>query len=161
MIADIEQGIIARLQAEISGIAQIVKMMAGPDGNPVAVPVQIKSYPPTPNDMTLKTLASAGSVLVRYTGSRYGKARKGTSWMVQDRMMLFEILIVSDSLLTSASATGIYSMLDLAGTRLMGYQPSGATGVIELVQDDYVAETKGSWEYGLIISVPTQRKVDL
>lgn len=158
-IADIEQALIDRLRAEIEGVDPLVKSLAGPDGSVVDVPVQIKSYPSSPTESTLKTLAAAGAVLVRYTGSRYAKPRQGTGWMVQDRSMLFEVLAVADSLLPAAASSGIYRLLDVAALRLIGHVPEGATGMIELVQDDYVAETKGSWEYGLIVSVPAQLRM--
>ena len=160
-ITDIEQALIARLQADLGedGPAVITRTMAGPDGDPIEVPVQIKSYPPKPNDLTLKTLAASGAVLVRYSGSKYGAPIVGQGWMVQDRAMLFEIHTVSETLLPAAASSGIYEMLDLAAVRLIGHRPDSACGLIELVQDDYVLEKGGSWEYGLIVSVPTQIKV--
>ncbi len=156
-----ELALIARLQADLGedGPAAITRTMAGPDGNPITVPVQIKSYPSKPNDLTLKTLAASGAVLVRYSGSKYGSPIVGKDWLVQDRAMLFEIHTVSETLLPEAALSGIYEMLDLAALRLVGHKPAGACSLIELAQDDYVMEKGGSWEYGLIVSVPTQIKV--
>jgi hypothetical protein len=162
-ITDIEQALITRLQAELGedGPALITRSMAGPAGTPVTVPVPIKSYPSKPNDQALKTLASSGAVLVRYFGSKYGSPRYPEGLMVQDRAMLFEVHTVSETLIPEAASSGIYDMLDLAALRLIGHQPDGACGYIELVQDDYVMEKGGAWEYGLIVSVPVQITVSI
>lgn len=159
MIEDIEQRIIERLGADIDGIDPITRTRATADGGTIEAPVQIKSYPSLPTDALLKTLSAAGTVLVRYTGSRYSKPRRGIGFFVQDRTMLYEVMCLSDSLLPSSAASGIYRMLDLAADRLIGHRPEGAIDDIELVQDEYVGETRGSWEYGIIISVKTQKRV--
>jgi hypothetical protein len=163
MINNIEQALITRLQDDLgaTGPDQITRSMAGPAGTPVTVPVPIKSYPSKPNDLTLKTLASSGAVLVRYSGSKYGSPRYPEGLMVQDRVMLFEVHTVSETLLPEAASSGIYDILDLAALRLIGHKPAGSCGCIELVQDDYVMEKGGAWEYGLIVSVPVQITVSI
>ena len=157
-IEQIELGIIERLGADIDGVDPITRQRATIDGGSVAAPVQIKSYPAIPSESSLKSLSASGALLVRYTGSRYGKARSGTGFFVQDRTMLFEVVCVSESLLPASMASGIYRMLDLAALRLIGFRPDGAVGDIELVQDDYLAETKGTWEYGVVVAVKTQTR---
>jgi hypothetical protein len=152
----IELGIIDRLGAAIDGIESITRQRATSDGRFIDAPVQIKSYPAHPNDTSLKSLSASGALLVRYTGSRYGKARKGAGFFVQDRTMLYEVVCVSESLIPASMSSGIYRMLDLAALRLIGFCPEGAVGDIELVQDDYLSETKGTWEYGIVVSVKAQ-----
>jgi hypothetical protein len=156
-IAAIEQALKDRLLEDIDGIDQLVKLVTKPDGTKVEVPVQVKSYPRKPSEQTLKTLSSAGAVLVRYAGSKYGKSRKGSGWIVQDREMIFEVLCISDSLLAEDAHVGIYALLDNCGDRLIDYQPTGSVAGIELVQDDYLSERSGSWEYGILVSVKTQK----
>lgn len=158
-ISAIESALKSRLEKDLAaeGIDPLQRTMAKADGSSVAVPVPVRSFPRKPSETTLKTLSASGAVLVRYAGSKYGKARKGAGWMVQDREMFFEVLCVADSLLAEDAHVGVYGLLDNVGSRLAGHQPSGSVAPIELVQDDYISETAGSWEYGLIVSVKTQR----
>ena len=156
-ITSIEDALKTRLAEDIDGIDPLQRMMAKPGGQSVAVPVKISSYPRKPTESVLKSLSASGAVLVRYAGSRFGKMRVGDGWVVQDREMLFEVLCVSDSLLAEDAHVGIYALLDNAEDRLMGYQPDGAVSGIEIVQDDYVSERSGSWEYGVMVSVKTQK----
>ncbi len=155
-ITRIEESIKTRLGAVITGVPNLVKVMPKTDGSTVEVPVKIDSYPRQPSEQILVSLASSGAVVVRYTGSKYLAKRVVGSITVQDRTMMYECLVFSDSLQARDTGTGIYELLDLAALRLIGYKPDGAVDGIELVQDDYVEERKGSWTYGILVSVKTQ-----
>jgi len=156
-ITGTERAIIARLQADLIGIEPLTRTVRKGDGSTVEAPIKVESYPKKPQKGTLKTLAASGAVLVRYTGSKYKPPRRNSRMTVQDRQMFFELLIVADSLLAEDQAKGIYESLDLAADRVLDYVPPGCTAGIELVQDDYLNEQDGSWEYGLLISVWTQK----
>lgn len=158
MIAEIEQSIIERLGADIDGFEPLTRPRGTADGTIVNAPVQIKSFPSNPSSTAIKSLSASGAVLVRYIGSRYGDPRVGKDFFVQDRSMLFEVVCLADSLLPASVSSGIYEMLEGAGNRLIGFHPESAVGVISLVQDDYQSENSGTWEYGIIIAVPSQKR---
>ena len=156
-ISVVEDAIKDRLMAEIEGVETLKKSVPKPGGSTADVPVQVKSYPKKPTETLLKTLAAAGSVLVRFAGSKYGKIREAGALQVQDRTMFFEVLVVEDSLRAEDAHGGIYELLDLCGERLMGFTPTGCTSGIELVSDEYLSENNGAWEYGILTSVKAQK----
>ena len=77
---------------------------------------------------------------------------------MQDRELSFEVICVSNCLLDEDAAKGIYEILDIASDRLIGHVPAGAVGPVSLIRDDYLSELDGSWEYGIIVSVPVQKR---
>lgn len=155
-IVEIEDALKDRLAATIEGVPDLVRMMRKADGSLESVPVKIESYPKQPSEQLLLTLAESGSVVVRYTGSKYSVRRDVGLVSVQDREMVYEVLVFSKSLQDRNSGTGIYELLDLVGLRLIGHKPGGCVDGVELLQDDYLEERKGSWTYGLLVSVKTQ-----
>ena len=156
LITDIEESIKARLGAEITDVPPLVKIMRKLDNSTVEVPVRIESYPRNPSEQVLITLATSGAIVVRYTGSKYSAKREVCGITVQDRTMVYEVLVFSESLQVRDTGSGIYELLDLSGLRLIGYKPEGCVDSIELVQDDYVEERKGFWTYGILVCVKTQ-----
>lgn len=155
-IADIEDAIKARLTATIAGIDDLVRSVPKPSGSPVLVPVQVKSYPKRPSEQTLKSLAAAGAVLVRYAGSKFGKKRTSGGITVQDETMFFEVLAIADSLRAEDAHEGVYEFLQVCEARLIDYRPSSCVDGFELVDVNYLSEKNGAWEYGLLVSVKTQ-----
>ncbi len=156
VIVDIEEALKDRLGATIAGVPALVRLMRKTDNSVEAVPVKIESYPKQPSDQLLLTLAESGAVVVRYTGSTYSARRDVGAVSVQDRVMVYEVLVFSKSLQDRNSGAGIYELLDLCALRVIGYKPAGCVDGIELIRDDYVEEQKGSWTYGLLFSVKTQ-----
>ena len=156
MITEIEEALKSRLMAEIVGLPDLVKSMRMQDGSLSDVPVKVESYPRQPSEQMLISLANTGALVVRYTGSKYGERRSCCCVVVQDRVMVFEVLVFSESLQARDTGSGIYSLLDIAALRLIGYKPGGCVDGVELLQDDYVEERKGAWSYGLLVSVKTQ-----
>lgn len=155
-ISVVEDAIKDRLTAAIAGVDDLVRSVPKPDGSSVQVPVQVKSYPKKPSEQTLKSLAAAGAVLVRYAGSKFGKMRKAGGFSVQDETMFFEIVTIADSLRAEDAHEGVYEFLDVCKARLMDYMPTGCVDGIELVDANYLSERNGAWEYGLLVSVNTQ-----
>ena len=155
-IADIEDAIKARLTETIAGVDDLVRSVPKPDGSTVEVLVQVKSYPKKPSEQTLKSLASAGAVLVRYAGSKFGKKRKVGGVAVQDETMFFEVLTIADSLRAEDAHEGVYEFLEVCKARLMDYKPEGCVDGFDLVDVNYLSEKNGAWEYGLLVSVKTQ-----
>lgn len=156
-IINIESQIKGRLTADLPGVERLVKTVSKPDGSTVDVPLKVGSYPKKPTESGLKTLAAAGAVLTRFVGSRYGSPRDVDGVRVQDRDMTYEVLCLADSLLDEDAAKGVYEILDAAADRLVGFQPADAVGAIVLLRDDYVQETAGTWEYGILVSLTAQK----
>jgi Gp37 protein len=156
VIVDIEDALKDRLAATIAGVPDLVRQMRKADGTLEAVPVRIESYPKQPSEQLLLTLAESGAVVLKYTGSKYSARRDVGTVSVQDREMVYDVLIFSKSLQDRNSGSGIYELLDLAALRLIGYKPAGCVDGVELLQDDCMEERKGSWTYGLLVSVKTQ-----
>jgi hypothetical protein len=156
IIVAIEEALKDRLAADIQGLAALEKVMAKPDGSQVTVPIRIESYPKQPSEQILLALASSGAVVVRYTGSGYSPRRDVGTVSVQDRTMRYEVLVFSDTLQARDTGSGIYQLLDLVALRLIGHKPAGCVDGIELERDDYVEERKGSWTYGILITLKTQ-----
>lgn len=151
-IRDIELQLQERLLAQIAGVDRLSKQTAGLHGR-VDVPLKVASYPKKPTESSLKTLAAAGAVLTRFVGSKYGTPRKVGEQVIQDRVMVYEVLVVSDSLLSDDAAAGIYDVLDVAADRLIGFTPSSAVAGVVLLRDDYVSERDGAWTYGILIAL--------
>jgi len=156
-IVNIEDQIRGRLTADLPGVDRLVKSARRLDGTLVEVPLKVASYPKKPTENGLKTLAAAGAVLTRFVGSRYGSPRDVEGVRVQDREMNYEVLCLADSLLDEDAARGVYEILDAAADRLVGFQPADAVGPIVLLRDDYVQETSGTWEYGILVSLTAQK----
>lgn len=156
VIVEIEEAIKGRLRAELDGVPALVRMMPVLDGDPVEVPVKVESYPSSPSEQLLLQLAQTGAVVVRYMGSRYGSKRVVGAIVVQDRTMSYEVQIFSRSLAARDSGSGIYELLDICALRLIGFLPAGAVDGGVLVQDDFVAEVKGAWAYGIVVSFASQ-----
>lgn len=152
----VEDAIKDRLTAEIAGVADLVRSVPKPDGSSVQVPVQVKSYPKKPSEQTLKSLAAAGAVLVRYAGSKFSKLRKSGDIAVQDETMFFEVLTIADSLRAEDAHEGVYEFLDVCKVRLINYKPPGCVAGIELIDANYLSEKNGAWEYGLLVNVKAQ-----
>ncbi len=156
IIVDVEEALKDRLAAEIEGVPALVKIMPVLDGDPVVAPVRVESYPSNPSEQLLLQLATAGAVVVRYAGSKYGSKRVAGSIVVQDRTLTYEVQVFSRSLAARDSGAGIYELLDLCALRLIGFLPESCVDGVELVQDDFVTEVKGAWAYGLLVSVKAQ-----
>ena len=156
-IVAIEEAIKDRLGAEIEGVPALVKLMPQLDGSLIDVPIRIESYPKQPSEQILIALAASGAVVVRYTGSAYSTRRDVAGTIsVQDRTMRYEVLVFSDTLQARDTGSGIYELLDLVALRLIGHKPDCCIDGIELERDDYVEERKGSWTYGILLTVKTQ-----
>ena len=155
-ISVVEDAIKARLTEAIAGVDDLVRSVPKPDGSSVQVPVQVKSYPKKPSEQTLKSLAVAGTVLVRYAGSKFGKKRTSGGVTVQDETMFFEVLTIADSLRAEDAHEGVYEFLEVCKARLMNYKPEGCVDGVDLVDVNYLSEKNGAWEYGLLVSVKTQ-----
>jgi len=156
VIVAIEEAIKDRLQAEIEGVPELIKMMPVLDGDPIVAPVRVESYPSNPSEQLLLQLAQTGAVVVRYVGSKYGSKRVAGSIVVQDRTMSYEVQIFSRSLAARDSGSGIYELLDICALRLIGFLPAGCVDGGELVQDDFVTEVKGAWAYGIVVNFSSQ-----
>lgn len=157
IIVDIEEALKDRLAADIEGVAALTKVMVKADGSQVTVPIRIESYPKQPSEQILIALASSGAVVVRYTGSSYSSRRDVAGVIsVQDRTMRYEVLVFSDTLQARDTGSGIYELLDLVALRLIGHKPDCCIDGIELERDDYVEERKGSWTYGILLTVKSQ-----
>ena len=155
-IVEVEEALKARLSATIEGVPDLVRQMRKTDGTLEAVPVKIESYPKQPSEQLLLTLAESGAVVFKYTGSKYSVRRDVGTVSVQDREMVYDVLIFSKSLQDRNSGSGIYELLDLVALRLIGYKPSVCVDGVELLRDDCMEERKGAWTYGLLVSVKTQ-----
>jgi hypothetical protein len=151
-IIAIEEAIKDRLGAELTGIPLLARDVdKGASSSVVVVPMKIESFPDRLTADVLKSLAAAGSILVRYVGSRYGKLTGAE----QSREMIYEVSVFSVLLKASNAHYGCYSMIDAAASRLIGYKPPHCNGSIELVTDSFVEEYGGAWQYVLQIKVTT------
>ncbi len=148
-IVTVEESIKDRLGAEIEGVAPLERSMRKADGSVVMVPLQVESFPNKLTALKLKTLSAVGAVLVRYMGSRYGPL----VGVEQERLMAFEVVVVSDSLRAEDAHVGCYEMLDLALERLIGFKPVDCRGGVELFEDQFLEELEGTWQYGAQVRV--------
>lgn len=156
MIKDIEQDLRDRLVADIPGVPALVRVMRKSGGEAVEVPLKVASYPKRPTQNDIVTLANAGAVLTRYAGSTYGNKRLAGSLFVQDRKLKYELLCVSTCLLDEDAAAGVYDILDLAASRVIGFVPDHACGPVVGERDDFLLEQDGVWQYGVVVAVPSQ-----
>lgn len=129
VIEQVENAIVERLKADLSGA------------------VKVEPFPADPAKYDFANLPAAA--LVHYVGSQYANP-KGPARSDQARRMQFAIILMARSL---RGQGGAYTHLEDIRLALQGSAFAGA-GPAEIVRDELQSEQDGVWRWWLQITLP-------
>jgi len=144
VIREIENAIVEKLKAE-SGFVKTGYASA----------LEILAYP---KEITLdgyQLPSAGGAIYVRYVGSEAEEAL-WQALCTQEQSRLFEITVVSaENPEVENAHHESYDFIDLIGDALFGFVPDGCESGMVFVEDGFINEQNGVWQYAILISVKT------
>ncbi len=126
-IADIEQAIIDRLKAKITGLA-------------------IEGFPEKQSEY--KLMHPKGALLVSYAGSTFSEP-KPTDIVFQERKVEFDITVAMRHL---RDHEGAYAHLDAVRITLTGYRIAGCSKM-HPTKEEFLNEDAGIWQYRMTFAM--------
>lgn len=124
MILERENLILARLQAQITGI-------------------QIESFPEKAAEYNLKH--PVGAILLHYSGAKFGK-NEGVIHVVQETELKWGITLIVRNLRTQ---TGAYAYLDSIRAALTGYRPYDNYEVLYPLSEQFLSNDDNLWVFAV------------
>lgn len=124
MILERENLILARLQAQITGI-------------------QIESFPEKAAEYNLKH--PVGAILLHYSGARFNK-NEGAWHVVQHTELKWGITLIVRNLRTQ---TGAYAYLDAIRTALTGYRPYNNHEMLYPIAENFLSNEDNLWVFAV------------
>lgn len=124
-----EQGIVARLQTKVQGVA-------------------IEPFPDQPEHYRL--VHQRGALLVCYRGAEYGEL-KDVGDVVQERRLLFDVHVLTRQL---SGHQGSYIYLEAARQTLTGTRLPGFKKIVPR-RETFIGHKDGVWTFALTVSAAT------
>lgn len=118
------EAIVARLKVKVPGMA-------------------VELFPERPEEYRLNH--PAGAILVSYNSSRFDTTTD-MSFVVQPRMTVVSLNVLRRQL---NGNTGILDVMDAVRLALVGFKPPNCRRKIWAIQEKYLGETAGVWQYAL------------
>jgi len=153
---EVRNAIVARLKTS-SRLKKKTKDSTGADVESMLV---VRPRPQKVDVKTFALLAQSGAVLVQNSGSRYETKSLALGAVVQEREMLFDVVVlyrnVSEQMSENKSADDeIYEFVFEIIRLLQGWRPPECYEPMRVVSEEFIDEQDGIWQYGIRFAVKT------